>query len=266
MVELALDPPGDGVRVPGHGPCLLHQCVLGDASHQPSASQPSPIPIATTLNARARQYCIAPDGPERSSMLSCPPELAERIAANVAAVRAEIATACAHAGRDPASVRLIAVTKSQGPEVLAALAAAGLTDFGENRLDHLALMLPHAPAGARFHAIGRVQGRQLAGIAADCAALHSLCAPEHIARLSRACAAVGRRLPVFIQVNAAGEASKAGLAPADVPAFLSGGARRAAARAGGFDDHGSRGGPGGGAARRLRGRARARATGSAWRA
>jgi pyridoxal phosphate enzyme (YggS family) len=153
-------------------------------------------------------------------MLSCPPHLTARIAANVAAVRAEIATACAQVGRDPAAVRLIAVTKSQGPEVLAALAAAGLTDFGENRLDHLALMLPHAPAGARFHAIGRVQGRQLAGIAADCAELHSLCATEHIARLARACAAVGRRLPVFIQVNAAGEASKAGLAPAEVPDFL----------------------------------------------
>ena len=145
---------------------------------------------------------------------------AQVIAANVAAVRGKIAAACTAAGRDPATVRLIAVTKSQGPEVLAALAAAGIADFGENRVEHLAEMLPHAPAGARFHAIGRVQGRQLAGVAADCAVLHSLCASDHVPRLARACAARGRRLPVFIQVNAAGEASKAGLAPAAVAAFL----------------------------------------------
>ncbi len=63
-------------------------------------------------------------------MPPCPPEFAARIVANVAAVRCEIAAACARAGRDPATVRLIAVTKSQGPEVLAALAAAGIADFG----------------------------------------------------------------------------------------------------------------------------------------
>ncbi len=153
-------------------------------------------------------------------MLACPPDLVARIVANVAAVRSEIAAACVHSGRDAASVRLIAVTKSQGPEVLAALAAAGIADFGENRLEHLAEMLLHAPLGARFHAIGRVQGRQLAGVAADCAVLHSLCATDHIGRLARACTAHGRRLPVFIQVNTAGEVSKAGLAPGEVAGFV----------------------------------------------
>lgn len=148
------------------------------------------------------------------------PELAERIAANVAAVNAEIAAACQRCGRDPAAITLVAVTKNQDPEVLPALRAAGIRDFGENRCDHLAGMLPATVAGDRWHFIGRVQGRQLAKLAPQVAALHSLCETDHIGRLDRACAASGRRLPVLIQVNASGEAAKAGLAPAELGGFL----------------------------------------------
>lgn len=137
---------------------------------------------------------------------------AERIAANVAAVRREIAAACARAGRDPAAVRLIAVTKAQGPEVLAPLAAAGVRDVGENRLEHHEAMRS-AAAGLDlgFHAIGRVQGRQLAKLAPLSACLHSLCEIDHVGRLARAC--TGRRFPVLLQVNASGEAAKAGVEP-----------------------------------------------------
>lgn len=136
----------------------------------------------------------------------------KRIAANVANVRREIAAACARAGRDTAGVRLIAVTKSQGPEVLAPLAAAGVRDVGENRIEHHEVL--HAAANGldlAFHAIGRVQGRQLAKLAPLSACLHSLCELDHVGRLARACA--GRRFPVFLQVNASGEAAKAGVAP-----------------------------------------------------
>ena len=87
------------------------------------------------------------------------------IAANVAALREGIAAACAAAGRDPAAIRLIAVTKTQGPGVLSALRAAGIRDFGENRLEHLQEMRAQAQPGDRWHYIGRVQGRQLAGVA-----------------------------------------------------------------------------------------------------
>lgn len=147
-------------------------------------------------------------------------ELAGRIAANVAAVRSEIATACARHGRDPASITLVAVTKSQGPEVLPALRQAGIRDFGENRCDHLEDMQAAGESGDRWHYIGRIQGRQLARIAPRVALLHSLCEADHIGRLDRACAAIGRRLPVLVQANTSGEAAKAGVAPADLPPFL----------------------------------------------
>ena len=145
---------------------------------------------------------------------------ASRIATNVEAVRADIAAACQRAGRDPATVTLMAVTKSQGPEVLPALRAAGVRDFGENRVDHLQAMRLAAERGDRWHYIGRVQGRQLPQIAPSAHALHSLCDADHIERLARACAAGGLTLPVYLQVNASGETAKAGLAPADLPAAI----------------------------------------------
>ena len=142
------------------------------------------------------------------------------IAVNVARVRAELAQACQRAGRDAASVRLIAVTKSQDQGVLPHLSACGLHDFGENRLEHLELMREQAPSDAVFHAIGRIQGRQCAALARMCDALHSLCDEDHILRLERACAAIGKRLPVFLQTNVAGDPGKSGVSPEDLPRRL----------------------------------------------
>ena len=146
----------------------------------------------------------------------------QRIAQQVAAVRAEIADACQRCGRDPASITLIAVTKSQGPEVLSALRACGIHDFGENRVDHLEEMRRAGGlVGDRWHFIGRVQGRQLPAIAPVVSALHSLHDPGHLDRLDRACQAAGVRLPVFLQVNTSGEASKAGMQPSELDPALS---------------------------------------------
>ena len=151
-------------------------------------------------------------------------QLERVIALQVAAVRAEIAAACQRVGRDPAEVRLIAVTKSQGPEVLAPLAAAGIRDVGENRLEHHELMFQAAAGlGLAFHAIGRVQGRQLAKLVPLSTALHSLAEPDHVARLGRACSHLeteGRKLQVFLQVNTSGEAAKAGISPGALPELL----------------------------------------------
>jgi pyridoxal phosphate enzyme (YggS family) len=142
------------------------------------------------------------------------------IAARVAQVRAAIAAACARAGRQPGGVRLIAVTKASAAAVLPDLAASGIGDFGENRLDHLALMRAQAPAPAVFHAIGRIQGRQLADLARLCDVLHSLCDEDHILRLERVLGPAGRRLPVFLQVNVAADAAKAGMSAQELPRRL----------------------------------------------
>lgn len=143
-----------------------------------------------------------------------------RIAANVAAIRAEIAEACRAAGRDPATVTLVAVTKTQDASVLPALRAAGVRDFGENRVEHLQEMLRATEPGDCWHYIGRVQSRQLAKIAPVIQALHSLCEADHIDRLARACIQTRRRLPVYLQVNASGELAKAGVTPEALPGLL----------------------------------------------
>lgn len=147
-------------------------------------------------------------------------DLAHLVAANVAAVRAEIAAACARSGRDPSEVRLVAVTKSQGPEVLPALAAAGVTDCGENRWEHQEMMVQAGVPGLRFHAIGRLQGRQLAKVAPWSSSIHSLAEADHLVRLEGVCARLERRLEIFLQVNASGEAAKAGVEPHQVPALV----------------------------------------------
>ncbi|MBA3697617.1 MAG: YggS family pyridoxal phosphate-dependent enzyme [Planctomycetes bacterium] len=146
------------------------------------------------------------------------PALAERITANLAEVRDLIVATCRRQGRDPQGVRLIAVTKEQTPEVLAPVVAAGVFDLGENRVDHLETMHASAPTGARFHFIGRVQGRQLAKLAPFCVAIHSLCDADHVARLGRACVESDRRIEVFLQVNVADDPAKAGVRLADLEA------------------------------------------------
>ena len=142
------------------------------------------------------------------------------IAHHVARVREEIATACHAARRSLSEIRLIAVTKAQPPAVLAELAAVGLHEYGENRIEHLAELAGTAPSEAHFHHIGRIQSRQIPDLARLASCVHGLADADHAVRLARACAAGGKRMPVFLQVNTSGEASKAGCEPADLPALL----------------------------------------------
>ena len=142
------------------------------------------------------------------------------IADAVAAVRDEIAAACARVGRDPAEVALLAVTKSQGPEVLEPLAACGLHDYGENRVDHLALMAGRAPSASRFHHIGRIQSRQIPDIVRHAAVVHGLVDAGHARRLDRGAGEAGRRIGVVCQVNTSGETAKAGVSPDDLDALI----------------------------------------------
>jgi pyridoxal phosphate enzyme (YggS family) len=151
------------------------------------------------------------------------------IADNVTTVRQRIAEAATRSGRSPQAVRVIAVTKLQDPAVLAGLAAAGIHDYGENRPDHLDEMRRHAPPESRFHYIGRVQSRQFSGIVPVCTSLHSLAEERHVPKLVAACRRAGVRLPVFVQVDTAGEEQKAGIAPQQLAPMLD--AVRAAADA-----------------------------------
>ncbi len=141
---------------------------------------------------------------------------------HLAFVQARIAAACQRAGRDPASVRLLPVSKTQ-PEASVRLAhAAGCRLLGENKPQEAygKWQATQDLADLRWSVIGHLQtnkARLVARFASEFQALDSLRVAE---TLERRLQAEGRALDVFVQVNTSGEASKYGLPPGEVAAFL----------------------------------------------
>ncbi|MBA2556073.1 MAG: alanine racemase, partial [Chloroflexi bacterium] len=117
-----------------------------------------------------------------------------------AAVLARIAAACRRAGRDPGEVTLVAISKTVPPGHLGAAVAAGLTCFGENRVQEAAAKVPHVP-DAEWHLVGRLQGNKARRAVELFSAIHSLDSRELAGRLDRMVREVGRRdpLPVYLQ-------------------------------------------------------------------
>ena len=141
---------------------------------------------------------------------------------NLATVHARIAAACQRAGRDAASVRLLPVSKTKPEAVLRQAYAAGCRMLGENKPQeaHRKWEAMADLADLRWSVIGHLQTNK-AKLVAQCAsefqALDSLRVAE---ALERRLQAEGRALDVFVQVNTSGEASKYGLHPDEVAAFL----------------------------------------------
>lgn len=139
------------------------------------------------------------------------------IAANLDAVHARMAAACRRAGRAPAEVTLVAVSKTHPPVAIAAAAAHGQRDFGENRLPELAEKIAATRAlglaHLRWHFIGALQSRQTRDAVGPQALLHAVDRRKIAERLSRDAQAAQLQLPVLLEVNTSGEASKHGFAP-----------------------------------------------------
>lgn len=131
---------------------------------------------------------------------------------NLERVQERIARAARRAGRDPSQILVVAVTKGQAPEIIRLGYAAGLRDFGENRVEEA---LPKIAAladleGLRWHMIGHIQSRKARVVPGPFALVHSV-DREKIARLlDRHAGEAGKRLPVLLECNVSGEASKEG--------------------------------------------------------
>lgn len=156
-------------------------------------------------------------------MLAAAPTAADefaQIGANLAAVRARIAAACRRAQRPLESVTLVAVSKTHPPAAIAAAAAHGQRDFGENRLPELREKIAAAQAmglaDLRWHFIGALQSRQTHDAVGPQVLLHAVDRHKIAERLSRDAQAAGLLLPVLLEVNTSGEASKHGFAPAEL--------------------------------------------------
>jgi PLP dependent protein len=141
----------------------------------------------------------------------------------LSAVRGEIERACSEAGRDPASVTLVAVAKTFGPEAIEPVLAAGQRVFGEKRVQEAkskwpALMAAHP--GIELHMIGPLQSNKVREAVALFDAIHSVDRPSLCAALSKELARTGRRPLLFVEINTGAEAQKAGVLPQDADAFL----------------------------------------------
>lgn len=144
-------------------------------------------------------------------------------AARLAAVRDNIARAARSAGRDPARIELIAVSKTMPPEAVAPLIAAGQASFGENRVQEAAGKWPALRAASpdlRLHLVGQLQSNKAADAARLFDAIHSVDRPSLVEALARACDAAARTPQLFVQVNIGDEPQKGGCAIAELPALL----------------------------------------------
>jgi pyridoxal phosphate enzyme (YggS family) len=138
-------------------------------------------------------------------------------AAEVAARAEAIRQRVRDAGGDPHAVRLVAVTKGHGPEVVAVAVAAGLVDLGENYAQELLAKHDRAPAGSTcWHFIGHLQRNKVRQLAPVVDLWQSVDRPELVDELARR--APGCRL--LVQVNATGEVQKSGCPPTDAPALV----------------------------------------------
>jgi pyridoxal phosphate enzyme (YggS family) len=144
-------------------------------------------------------------------------------AAALATVRARLAHAAALAGRDPASIDLIAVSKTWPADAVMPFLAAGHRSFGENRVQEATTKWPalrDACPDIRLHLVGRLQSNKAAGAVALFDVIHSVDRPSLVAALARAMDRSGRRPDCFVQVNIGEEAAKGGCAIADLPGLL----------------------------------------------
>ncbi len=144
------------------------------------------------------------------------------VAANLARVRAEVDDACVAAGREPAEVRLLPVSKTHPVEVLEAAYAAGARLLGENRVQEAAEKADHFTdrADLRWAMIGHLQTNKARPVAAFADELHTLDSVKLARTLHRALHELDRTLDVFVQVNSSAEPQKSGLAPDEVEPLL----------------------------------------------
>lgn len=135
----------------------------------------------------------------------------------VAEARERIAAAARRAGREPESVELLAAVKYVPLDELGILADAGLTLLGENRAQELVAKASAYPGVFTWDFIGHLQSRKVKDVVPHARLIHSVASDSVLAQLAKHARA---ETEVLVEVNVAGETSKSGIAPADLPAFL----------------------------------------------
>lgn len=146
--------------------------------------------------------------------------LTEELEERYRAVRERIEAACGRAGRDPAEVRVIGVTKTKPAAVVRAAARAGMADFGENYVQEYLEKRADVSQDVRWHFIGHLQRNKVKYLVPGVSVIHGVDSERLAVEIDRQAARTGERMPVLVQVNTSGEESKFGCDPSAAPALL----------------------------------------------
>jgi pyridoxal phosphate enzyme (YggS family) len=149
------------------------------------------------------------------------PTSVARLTDRLQALEERLAAACRRAGRVRAEVQLVAVTKSVSAEVAALLPPLGIIDLGESRPQELWRKAALLPGSVRWHLIGHLQRNKVERTLPLVHLIHSVDSVRLLDALEEEATRQGRNVAVLLEVNASGEASKHGFAPADIPTIVS---------------------------------------------
>lgn len=135
------------------------------------------------------------------------------LATNIETVRQRIAHACARRSRNPDSIVLLAVTKSQPPDVVQEAAALGLTLFGENKVQEAKSKIPLCPNRLHWHFIGHLQTNKCRDAVDLFEMIQSVDSLRLAQEINKRADQLGKRMPILLEVNIVGEAAKFGYRP-----------------------------------------------------
>jgi len=139
------------------------------------------------------------------------------IAANLQQVKQHIAAAAARAGRRPEEITLVAVTKNVPPEAIRQAIEVSQTVFGENRVQEAEEKIFTLPETLEWHMIGRLQTNKVRRALELFSWIQSVDSLHLAEAIDKRCAQLKREIKVLLEVNIAGEATKAGFSPYDLP-------------------------------------------------
>ncbi len=156
-------------------------------------------------------------------------DLADSIAVRLDGIRARIAAAAGRSGRSPDAVRLVAVSKTYPSACVVAAVAAGQLDFGENKVQEGLQKIADATDNRiRWHVIGHLQSNKARKAAEAFHWIHAVDSASLLRKLDEGAVAAGRRPRALVQVDLAGEVTKYGAAPGDLPGIFAAAAECAA--------------------------------------
>src|SRR5207244_12943400 len=121
--------------------------------------------------------------------------------------------ACNRTGRHPASVTLLAVSKGQSPHAVRAVAELGLSLFGESKVQEAKAKIPLCPRQLRWHMIGHLQTNKCGDAVRLFELIQSVDSLELAEEINKRAGQAAKTMPILLEVNIAGEASKFGISP-----------------------------------------------------